>query len=207
MTSNGILNDARVARVRELTAALAEANARLVQAEAERNSLIAHLHVAVLALHDLGQLPANVNLRIIDGWNAILRGRNVSKLTAEDISSLKNEYLASLGIPPASTSEPPHGSNAESPVTTWIVFDGPEENSCRSGQYRVTYTGGDGPHRADRLILDYVHAVKLLGLDTSRVVVETADKQLAKKLAAFGATVTPPPDRKSETLAQVCEGL
>ena len=76
------------------------------------------------------------------------------------------------------------------PTITWIVFDGPEENSYRSGQYRVTYTGGTGPHRADRLILDYVHAVKLLGLDTSRITVETADKALVKRLTALGAQVT-----------------
>ena len=53
----------------------------------------------------------------------------------------------------------------------------------------MTYTGGTGPHRADRLILDYVHAVKLLGLSTARITVETADKALAKKLEAFGARV------------------
>ena len=71
----------------------------------------------------------------------------------------------------------------------WIVFDGAEENSYRSGAYRVTYTGGTGPHRADRLILDYVHAARILGLDTSRITVDTADKALAKKLTALGAQV------------------
>ena len=84
----------------------------------------------------------------------------------------------------------PLNISTSQPLTCWIVFDGPEENSYRSGQYRVTYTGGTGPHRADRLILDYVHAVKLLGLDTSRITVETADKALVKRLTALGAQVT-----------------
>ncbi|MBR5548812.1 MAG: hypothetical protein IKU71_03680, partial [Kiritimatiellae bacterium] len=77
----------------------------------------------------------------------------------------------------------------QQPTLVWIVFDGPEENSYRNGPYRVTYTGGTGPYRADRLILDYVHAAKLLGLDTSRITVETADKALAKRLTALGAKV------------------
>ena len=187
MTANDIMEDARVARVRELKAALAEAKAKLSQAEAERDVLAAHGHLALVALRDFEQLGQENRLRIIDGWNAILRCRNVSKLSSEDISRLKADYLAGLGIPSPShplTPSPPH------PMTIWLVFDGSEENSCRSGPYRVTYTGGTGPHRADRLILDYVHAAKLLGLDTSRITVETADKALAKKATAFGAKVT-----------------
>ena len=53
----------------------------------------------------------------------------------------------------------------------------------------MTYTGGTGPHRADRLILDYAHAARILGLDTSRIMVDTADKALAKKLASLGVLV------------------
>lgn len=220
MTANDIMGDARVARVRELKTALAEAKAQLQQAEAERDMLAAHFHLALVALRDFEQLGQEGRLRIIDGWNAILRDRNVSKLTSEDISKLKADYLSNLGIikpPPAdvcglhslspassaggagngpqpltpSTSHPLNLSTSQ-PLTCWIVFDGPEENSCRNGPYRVTYTGGTGLHRADRLILDYVHAAKLLGLDTSRITMETADKALAKKVAAFGALVEEP---------------
>ena len=39
------------------------------------------------------------------------------------------------------------------------------------------------------MILDYVHAARILGLDTSRIAVDTADKSLAKKLTALGAQV------------------
>ena len=282
MTANDIIGDARVARVRELKRELAAAKARVQEVESERDALKAHFDLALVALRDFEQLGPEGHLRIIDGWNAILRYRNVSKLTSEDISKLKAAYLADLGIEqpgrvfcglhslsltsPAeagnggqtneagcgpfaliSPAEAGNGGQAseagcgpsalissakgasedssvgegvsgvsicgrserermesagerggnrhlsattdQQPAFIWIVFDGSEENSYRHGSYRVTYTGGTGPHRADRLILDYVHAAKLLGLGTSRITVETADKTLAKKLESFGAVV------------------
>ena len=220
MTANNIIEDARVARVRELKTALAAAKERLVQVEEERDSLLAHFDLALVALHDFEQMGEAAQLQIIDGWNAILRHRNVAKLTSEDISKLKADYLTGLGIvppdsvvsvrPPCQISEQqlnsqpaslegcgvesPHPLtlNAHPPTRIWIVFDGSEENSYRSGAHRVTYTGGTGPHRADRLILDYVHAARILGLDTSRIMVNTADKALAKKLETLGAQVFSP---------------
>ena len=204
VTANNVIEDARVARVRELKTALAEAKERLARVEDERDSLLAHFDLALVALHDFEHLGEGAQLQIIDGWNAILRHRNVSKLTSEEISKLKADYLASLGIVPPSvclnpqsafakaTADKPSTSNSQPSTLTWIIFDGSEANSYRSGAYRVTYTGGTGPHRADRLILDYVHAVRILGLDTSRITVDTADKALAKKLAALGAQVFAP---------------
>ena len=184
MKSNDIFADARVMQVRELKAALAEAKARLAQAEAERDLLVAHFPLAMAALHDFESLAAGEELRIIDGWNAILRMKNVSKLSSENISGLKKSYLTGLGI-----SEPePEGADLP-PVSTWIVFDGKDANSYRAGAYRVTYTGGSGAHRADRMIIDYVNVAKVLGLDVSRIVVETADKGLSKRLTALGAKV------------------
>lgn len=202
MTANTIIEDARVARVRELKTSLAAAKERLARVEEERDSLLAHFDLALVALHDFEQLGEASQLHIIDGWNAILRHRNVSKLTSEEISQLKADYLASLGIVPLSVCRNPQPASAEGfgaasphPQTRiWIVFDGAEENSYRSGAYRVTYTGGTGPHRADRMILDFVHAVRLLGLDTARITVDTADKALAKKLTALGARITAPED-------------
>ena len=188
MTANTIIEDARVARVRELKTALAETKAQLAQVEAERDALLAHLDLALVALHDFEQLGEEAQLHIIDGWNAILRHRNVSKLTSEDVSKLKADYLASLGIVP----QDQRGKGADSQTTTWLVFDGSEENSYRVGSCRVTYTGGTGLHRADRLILDYVHAAKLLGLDLSRITVDTADKNLIRKLTVLGARIAVP---------------
>ena len=194
MTANSVIEEARVARVRELKTALAEAKERLVRVEEERDSLLAHFDLALVALHDFEQMGEGAQLHIIDGWNAILRHRNVSKLTSEEISQLKADYLVHLGIVPHPPPLPPqpstHNSQRSTPI--WIVFDGCEENSYQSGAYRVTYTGGTGPHRADRLILDYVHAARILGLDTSQITVETADKALAKKLIALGAQLQNP---------------
>ena len=39
------------------------------------------------------------------------------------------------------------------------------------------------------MILDYVHAAKILGIDIARITVETADKALAKRLKSYGAAV------------------
>jgi len=184
MKSNDIFADARVMQVRELKAALAETKARLAKAESERDLLAAHFPLGMAALHDFESLAAESELRIIDGWNAILRMKNVSKLSSENISDLKKSYLTGLGI-----SEPaPEGADLP-PVSSWIVFDGKDANSYRAGAYRVTYTGGTGAHRADRMIIDYVNVAKVLGLDVSRVVVETADKDLSKRLTALGAKV------------------
>ena len=187
MTVNDIIGDARNARARELKTALAEAKARLAEAEAARDALLSHFDLALAALHDFERLGPDGSFRIIDGWNVLLHCRNVSKLSSEEISKLKADYLASLGIVP----HPSPLTSHPSPLT-WLIFDGPEENSYVSGAYRVTYTGGTGPQRADRLILDYVHAARLLGLDVSRLCVETADKTLMKKVEALGAKVSPP---------------
>lgn len=184
MKANDIFADARVMQVRELKAALAETKARLAKAEGERDLLAAHFPLGMAALHDFESLAAGVELHIIDGWNAILRMKNVSKLSAESISELKKEYLTGQGIlEPA-----PEGAELP-PVSTWIVFDGKVANSYRSGAYRVTYTGGTGTHRADRMIIDYVNVAKVLGLDVSRIVVETADKDLSKRITSLGAKV------------------
>ena len=184
MKPNDIFADARVMQVRELKAALAETKARLAKAESERDLLAAHFPLGMAALHDFESLAAESELRIIDGWNAILRMKNVSKLSSENISDLKKSYLTGLGI-----SEPaPEGADLP-PVSSWIVFDGKDANSYRAGAYRVTYTGGTGAHRADRMIIDYVNVAKVLGLDVSRIVVETADKDLSKRLTALGAKV------------------
>lgn len=184
MKANDIIADARMLHLRELKKALAATKERLQKAEAERDLLLAHFPLAMAALDDFKGLSPQQEFRIIDGWNAILRQRNISKLSSMDVSRMKKEYLASFGI-----SSPDTERMAASPICTWIVFDGEAANSYRSGEYRVTYTGGTGPHRADRMILDFVNAAKVLGLDVSRIAVETADKDLSKRLLAAGVKV------------------
>lgn len=184
MKSNDIVADARVSLVRDLKRSLAETKERLARVETDFGLLVAHFSLGMAALRDFESLPDGVEFRIVDGWNAILKRRNVSKLSSEDISRLKKEYLSDLGISLAGREEV-----GPSPVCTWIVFDGKVANSFRSGSFRVTYTGGSGAHRADRMIIDYVNAAKTLGLDVTRIAVETADKDLVKRLSAAGVKI------------------
>lgn len=201
MKANDIVADARVMQVRELKTALADAKARLAKAESERDAIVAHCALGVSAIRDFERLGGDGELRIVDGWNAILREKNVSKLSAEAVSGLKGEYLAALGIvAPAGGDAPP----ADGPMRTWIVFDGSVANSYRSGPYRVTYTGGVGAHRADRMIVDFINAARLLGLDVSRIVVETADKDLRRRAAAAGARLAPDPRCKTAGCGHQC---
>ena len=189
MKSNDIMADARMMHLRELKSALACAKARLSKAEAERDLLVSHFGLALVALRDFERMPADGTLRIVDGWNAVLRLRNVSRLSAERISALKKEYLGGLGVEQPSGSGGGAGEGGLPPVGTWIVFDGEVANSFRSGPFRVTYTGGTGLHRADKMILDFVNAARVLGLDVSRIMVETSDKDLARRLTAAGAKI------------------
>ena len=189
MKSNDIIADARVMRLKELKLSLADVKARLAKMEAERDLLSAHFSLGLAALRDFERLPEGAGLRIIDGWNAILRFRNVSKLSADDISRLKKEYLAGLGVTPPSDADDSVHPESLPPVATWIIFDGKVANSYRCGEYRVTYTGGTGAHRADRMILDFVNAARILGLDVSRITVETSDRDLARRIAAAGAKI------------------
>ena len=184
MKSNDIVNEARMLHLRELKTSLAETKKRLQKVESDKDLLLAHFPLALAAIYDFRNLPDDKELRIIDGWNAILKEKNLAKLSKDDISRLKKEYLSRQGI------SIPSVENAKlPPVSSWIVFDGKDANSYRSGDSRITYTGGTGSHRADRMILDFVNAAKILGLDISRIIVETADKDLSKKLRDSGVRV------------------
>ena len=189
MKSNDIIADARMLHLRELKTALADVKARLLKAESERDLLAAHFSLGLVALRDFEHLAPGAEFRIVDGWNAVLRLKNVSKLSSDGVSNLKKAYLEELGINPPSSADAPAETADLPPATTWIVFDGKVANSYRSGPYRITYTGGTGAHRADRMILDFVNAARILGLDVSRITVETADKDLSKRLIAAGTKV------------------
>jgi hypothetical protein len=49
---------------------------------------------------------------------------------------------------------------------------------------RVSYTGGEGPQRADRFICDYLRMAKCLGL-ADAVTVRSNDRKLLKEAAAI----------------------
>jgi hypothetical protein len=64
----------------------------------------------------------------------------------------------------------------------WIVYDGSRESSKCEGRLRISYTGGEGPQRADRFICDFARMALWLG-HPGRLEVRTGDKLLAKSVA------------------------
>ena len=181
MTANEIVADARMLKVRELKTALEKANQRAVRAESELDTLRAHFDLALAALADFSAMGAGGKMLIVDGWNSILKKRNTAKLPPEEVKRLKAAMLARVRA----------SLDAGEFARAWVVFDGHDENSFADGALRISYTGGSGLHRADRLIFDFVHCAFLLGLDVSRLAVETSDKDVARKVAGFGVLEVP----------------
>ena len=68
----------------------------------------------------------------------------------------------------------------------WIVFDGHEANGSAEGRLRVSYTGGTGAHRADRLVCDYLRMRRYAGA-SGNVTVVTNDKDFRKEAERLGA--------------------
>ena len=117
----------------------------------------------MLAAEDLRGLSPDGKLVIVDGWNLVLGAENEAKSPSELIEQAKRH----LGDCPQDF--------------VWIVFDGPRENSRVEGRLRVSYTGGTGPHRADRFICDFIRMARFRG-DISRIVVKTHDKDFSKEV-------------------------
>ena len=68
----------------------------------------------------------------------------------------------------------------------WIVFDGPRVKSRVEGGVRISYTGGEGSQRADRMIIDYVRMAVWLGLG-DKVSVRTNDRDFLRKVAGLAS--------------------
>jgi len=170
MNVQNVIMGSRVAHVRELRAEvdrLKDENARLRDEAVSRD---AHFDLALLAAMDLRNLPPNGRQVVFDGWNLIL-GAQHEALNRSQLAEQARAHLA----------EHPHDS-------VWIVYDGPKASTVLDGRVRVTYTGGSGPHRADRLICDYVRMARYLGL-ADRLLVRTNDKDFQKAVRTCGAEV------------------
>ena len=163
MDAQDLILGARVARVRELRTALAQAKAENAALRDENAALKAHLDLALLAAEDLRGLPPGGRLEIWDGWNLVLG----SPRAAKDRPELFAQAKALLARPDAAA------------LRIWIVFDGADERVAQDGRLRVSYTGGTGPHRADRLIVAFVRMAAYLGL-AGRLSVRTNDKDFAR---------------------------
>ena len=160
---------ARVAPVRELKAEIEALKAENAKLRDEASALKAHFDLALLAAQDLRDLPADGRLEIWDGWNLILGAKKEARDRADLIEQARQ-------------------ATAADPLRRiWIVFDGRDENVRSLGaNVRVSYTGGTGAQRADRLIADFVRMARYLGR-AGQVAVRTNDKDLRKTVASAGA--------------------
>ena len=153
MNAQDIIRSSQLTRVRELQTALGKAAAENAALHNELDSLKAHFDMALLAAMDLKGGEA---LEIWDGWNLILGAQKEAKDRADLIAQAK-----------------------ASGKRVWIVLDGHDENVKLDGNVRISYTGGQGEHRADKFIIDFVRAAAYLGL-AGQVSVRTNDKDFRK---------------------------
>ncbi|MGN0833485.1 MAG: hypothetical protein ACI4RD_07530 [Kiritimatiellia bacterium] len=160
MSAQDVIMGARVARVRELKGEIERLKADNAALRGERDSLRAHLGLAMLAAMDLRD---GGRLEIWDGWNLVLGAERAARDRAGLIAQAK---AAGRRI--------------------WIVFDGPDENVRQEGLVRISYTGGTGAHRADRFIVDFVRMAGYLGL-AGQVSVRTHDKDFLSQVRRLGA--------------------
>ena len=153
MNAQDIIRSSQLTHVRELQTALTKAAAENAALRNEFDSLKAHFDLALLAAIDLkGGEP----LEIWDGWNLVLGSPKEAKDRADLIAQAK-----------------------ASGKRVWIVFDGHDENVTLDGNVRISYTGGQGEHRADKFIINFVRMAAYLGL-TANLSVRTNDKDFRK---------------------------
>jgi hypothetical protein len=161
MKSQQLIVDSRLTHIRELKTENARLRAENASMRTELDELNSHLDLAILAAEDLRALAPTGRLFIWDGWNMIL-GTDKKAHNPKELISAAKRHLA---------------DNPDDMV--WIVFDGPKENSFVEGNLRVSYTGGTGLHRADKLICDYLRMARFRGL-LSRIEVKTSDKDFLR---------------------------
>ena len=159
MNAQDIIKSAQLTHVRELQTALTKAAAENTALHNELDSLKAHFDMALLAAMDLKD---GEPLEIWDGWNLILGAQKEAKDRADLIAQAK-----------------------ASGKRVWIVLDGHDENVHLLGaNVRVSYTGGEGEHRADKFIIDFVRTASYLGL-ADRVSVRTNDKDFLRQVNRY----------------------
>jgi len=158
-----------MSRIGALKDEVARLKAELARAREERDSLRQHFALALLAAQDAERIGPDGTMLIVDGWNAILGSENIGG-QRDRLAQLAKEWLAS------------HPADR-----AWLVFDGHEENGSAKGRLRISYTGGTGAHRADRLVCDYLRMRRYAGAG-GNVIVVTNDKDFRKEAERFGAT-------------------
>ena len=163
MSSQDIMMGARVAHVRELKSEIERLRGENTRLRGELESLRAHFDLALLAAEDLRAMPEGGRLEIWDGWNLVLG----AKKEARDRDDLFAQARRRVEEDPS--------------LSVWIVLDGPRVSSNAEGRVRISYTGGEGSQRADRMVVDYVRMATWLGL-ADRVSVRTNDKDFRRQV-------------------------
>lgn len=163
MSAQDVILGARVAHVRELKSEVERLKSENARLRDENSALLAHFELALVAAQDLRALPPGGRLVLVDGWNRILGAGKIAANPADLVAKMRARLV-----------EDPDDF-------VWIVFDGPKENVVNEPRLRVSYTGGTGPHRADRFIVDFVRMARYLGLH-DRVSVETDDKDFLSRI-------------------------
>ncbi len=163
MSAQDVMLGAQVLRLRELKAQVAGLKAENAALRDELGALRAHFDQALIAAQDLGALPEGGVLEVWDGWNLILGADRVAN-DRSGLLTLAREHLAAHPLD-----------------RVWIVLDGHDERVRNEGRLRVSYTGGSGEHRADRLIVDFVRMAAYVG-HANRVRVRTRDKAFARSV-------------------------
>lgn len=124
-----------------------------------------------------GQTPA---ILLIDGHNVLfglparyMPARGTSLPDADKRKKLADDIVRITAPNPS--------------VRAWIVFDGPTRNDTQaSPNVRVTYSGGEGEHRADGVILDNLRFFKSSSPDTLVILVSN-DNDLCAAARRLGA--------------------
>lgn len=193
MTSQQIMQDSHVARVRALRGEVAALKEELARVRDERDSLREHFALALLGARDAEQMGSGGAFLIVDGWNAIL--------SAVRESCRRREASA---FPPMGNAREPVVRRSwrtqladavrrwleERPADrAWIVFDGPRAGGEVRDRLRISYTGGTGSHRADRLVCDYLR-MRMYDGARGHVVVATNDKDFRAEASRLGAETT-----------------
>ena len=156
MNAQDVIMGSRLEHLRELKTAIEKLKAENAALRDERDALKAHFDLALLAAMDLG---GGEPLEIWDGWNLILGAKKEARDRADLIAQAE-----------------------ASGRRVWIVFDGHDENvRLRGEKVRVSYTGGQGEHRADKFIIDFVRMAAYLGL-VDKLSVRTNDKDFRKAI-------------------------
>ena len=180
MTANDIFQDSRVAHVRELKREVAELREELARARAELESLRSHFDLALKAARDAEALPPGGTLLVVDGWNALLGSASVLPPEARRMPAAeKREALRALVLA---------WLDAHPQDAAWIVFDGGQAGGTAEERLHVTFTGGTGPHRADRMVCDYLRMRRLSGT-VRAIVVLTEDRDFRRAAEQLGAQV------------------